>query len=282
MRRILGTSPDITERRKVEERLRRSEASLALAEHKLRRLSQRSLDERDHERRQMARDLHESAGQSLAALKMTLGNLRKSLPPDNERALELLQSSVKLAEDAIREVRSIAYLMHPPLLDETGLGPALRWYARGFSERSGIQVVVDIPETFGRLSQDVETALFRIVQEALTNVHRYSGSRTARVCVAIEGGRIRIEVRDEGCGIAPHGSIMNDDALPGVGIAGMRERVTLLNGTFELESAPGVGTTVRAILPVAPVRTPQDAKVRHQASSSLPRSGGPQRTRSQQ
>jgi signal transduction histidine kinase len=261
VRRMLKTSKNLTEQRKIKERLRRSEASLALAENKLRRLSQRSLDERDQERRKMARDLHESAGQTLAALKMTLGSLRKSLLPDNQRALPLLQSAVELTEDAIRELRTVAYLMHPPLLDEAGLGPALRWYARGFAERSGIQVAVEVPETFGRLSQDIETAVFRVVQEALTNVHRYSGSRVARVCLAIEDGHIRIEVQDEGCGIAPHGAIMNNEALPGVGIAGMRERITLLNGTFELETSAGVGTTVRAILPVALVRGRREASL---------------------
>jgi two-component system sensor histidine kinase UhpB len=138
--------------------------------------------------------------------------------------------------------------MHPPLLDEAGLGPALRWYARGFAERSKIVVTVDIADDFGRASQDVETTIFRVVQEALTNVHRYSGSKTARIRVSRENGRLLAEVQDEGCGltIASQGS----QAPPGVGIAGMRERVQHLNGAFEIESSPGRGTVVRVTLPL--------------------------------
>ena len=131
----------------------------------------------------MARELHESAGQSLAALKMSLSRLYESLPKNKRLAQTLLRSSVELADAAVREVRTVSYLMHPPLLDEAGLGPALRWYARGFAERSKIAVTVDIADDFGRASQDVEMTVFRVVQEALTNVHRYSGSSTA--CIRV-------------------------------------------------------------------------------------------------
>lgn len=233
--RMIGFLQDITEQARTEEDLRR--------------LPQQLIRARDDERRHMARELHESAGQSLAALKMTLGRLKESLPENSDLAHELLHSSMEIADGAIREVRTVSYLMHPPLLDEAGLGPALRWYVKGFTERSGIGVELEIPENFGRASQEIETTVFRIVQEALTNVHRYSGSRTAKICVVRQNGQIRAEVWDEGCGLAMPGLTGIWHGPPGVGILGMRERVKQLNGVFEMESAPGAGTTVRAILP---------------------------------
>jgi signal transduction histidine kinase len=136
------------------------------------------------------------------------------------------------------------------MLDEGGLGLALRWYARGFADRSGIQVEVEVADDFGRYPQEIETTIFRVVQEALTNVHRYSGSRTVTIRLAGEEGQIRAEVRDEGCGLALPTPAMGWDAPPGVGIAGMRERVKRLHGVFEIESAPRRGTTVRATPPI--------------------------------
>ncbi|HXU22212.1 MAG TPA: PAS domain-containing protein [Verrucomicrobiae bacterium] len=218
------------------------------AQDDLRRLWRQMIQGRDEERRRMARELHESAGQSLAALKMSLSRLYESLPKNKRLAQTLLRSSVELADAAVREVRTVSYLMHPPLLDEAGLGPALRWYARGFAERSKIAVTVDIADDFGRASQDVEMTVFRVVQEALTNVHRYSGSSTACIRVTRENRRLLAEVRDEGCGLAVVGR--GPQGPPGVGIAGMRERVQHLNGVFEIESMPGRGTIVRVSLPI--------------------------------
>jgi signal transduction histidine kinase len=220
-------------------------------EEELRRLSQELLRARDDERRQVARTLHESAGQTLAALKMVLGRLRRELPKKIDRVHELLESSIELTNAAVREVRTLSYLMHPSLLDETGLASALQWYAKGFAQRSGIDVSVEVPEDFGRHSQEIETTVFRIVQEALTNAHLHSGSRTAKIRLACQDGQIRAEVQDHGQGIpamAPGG----DSPVPrGVGIAGMRERVKQLNGALEIVSGPGEGTTIRAILPLA-------------------------------
>jgi PAS domain S-box-containing protein len=234
--RVRGIEQDISEQMHVEEELRH--------------LSQQLMRTRDAERRQMARELHETVGQSLAALKMVLGQLRDALPGDDEAARELVQTSVQLAEDAVREVRVVSYLMHPPMLDEGGLGLALQWYARGFSERSGIHATVEVAEEFGRYPQEIETTVFRVVQEALTNVHRYSGSRTVTIRLAREERQLRTEVRDEGCGLVLTGPAISRGAPLGVGIAGMRERVKQLDGVFEVESAPGYGTTVRAILPI--------------------------------
>jgi signal transduction histidine kinase len=224
---------------------------------------------RDDERRRVALDLHESAGQSLAALKMSLGLLGEILSKRTKGAHMLLQSSLELLEGAIREVRTISYLMHPPMLDEAGLDPALRWYARGFSERSGIKVRVDVAEAIGRYAHEVEITIFRIVQEALTNVHRYSGSPTAIICLARENEHIRAEIQDEGCGLQSPAAPGDRFMLPGVGIAGMRERVEQLNGTFEIESIPGRGTTVRAILPLTTLKLPRLTQTDPEVSGSL-------------
>ena len=218
----------------------------------LHRLSQKLLRTRDEERRTMARELHESTGQSLAAVKMSLGRLREALPEGDPQLQGLLQSAVDLAETAIREVRTLSYLMHPPMLDEAGLRSAVHWYAKGFTERSGIPIQVVISEGFGRYGQEVETTLFRIVQEALTNIHRYSGSRTATIRLIAEDGLIHAIIEDDGCGLPPLGPAHGRDLPFGVGIVGMRERVKQLNGTFEIYSAPGRGTAIRATLPLIP------------------------------
>jgi PAS domain S-box-containing protein len=233
--RIFGVVQDVTGHKQAEEDIRR--------------LWRQMVRGRDEERRRMARELHESAGQSLAALKMNLSRLFESLPKTSKLVQTLWNSSVELADAAVREVRTVSYLMHPPLLDEAGLGPALRWYARGFAERSKIAVSVDIADDFGRVDQELETTVFRVVQEALTNVHRYSGSKTASITVSRSEGRVVAEVRDQGCGLSVSGAGNGSQSPPGVGIVGMRERVQQLNGTFEIQSVPGHGTTVRAILP---------------------------------
>jgi len=222
------------------------------AEGELQRLSQKLLRARDDERRNVARELHESTGQTLAALKMSLGRLREAMPEDDERLHGLLQSAVELAEDAVREVRTLSYLMHPAMLDEAGLRSALHWYVKGFAERSGISVQVNVPEDFGRHGQEIETTIFRIVQEALTNIHRYSGSRTASISLTRQGDCVSAVVQDKGCGLPAPTSPRDRGPQLGVGIVGMRERVKQLNGSFEMESAPGKGTTVRIMLPVCP------------------------------
>lgn len=227
----------------------------AVSHQELCRLSQQLMNEQDTQRRRLARELHESAGQSLAALKMTLGRVREALPDGSELAASLLESAALLADGAVREVRTISYLLHPPMLDDAGLGPALRWYATGFAERSGIPVAVEIQEPFPRYSQEIETTVFRVVQEALTNVHRYSGSATAEIRVSQDDRQLRVEIRDWGCGI-PQNPLHPRTEL-GVGISGMRERVKHLDGIFELDSSPGEGSTVRVLLPASSSRPPR-------------------------
>jgi PAS domain S-box-containing protein len=229
--RAIGVVQDVTEQRRAEEELRR--------------LSRQLMHTRDNERRRLARELHESAGQSLAALKMTLGCVRNQLPEDAGVPQLLLQSAAELADEAIREVRTISYLIHPPMLDEAGLGLALRLYLKAFSQRSGIEVTLEGGDTFGRTAQETETVLFRVVQEALTNVHRHSGSSTAQVCLARESGKLIVEISDQGRGLTDGGRA----AGRGVGIAGMLERVKHLNGELKFDSRAGRGTAIRVVLP---------------------------------
>jgi two-component system NarL family sensor kinase len=235
--RLIGTTEDITERRHHEDILRR--------------LSQQLLNVRDEEQRRVARDLHESVVQSMAAMKMLLGVVGDSVPPSDTRARKLLHSAIGLTDETISQVRTISHLLHPPLLDEAGLYPALRWFARGFAERSGIATKVEIDENFDRLPQETELAIFRIVQEALTNVHRHSGSQNATIRVFRDSEKARVEVEDYGRGMALPSAAAAKEVQLGVGTAGMRERVIQLNGTFEIKSEPGRGTTVCAALPLA-------------------------------
>ncbi|MGH9740321.1 MAG: ATP-binding protein [Candidatus Acidiferrales bacterium] len=224
----------------------------AASHQELCRLSQQLMREQDSQRRHLARELHESAGQSLAALKMTLGRVREALPEGSDSAASLLESAALLADGAVREVRTISYLLHPPMLDDAGLGPALRWYTTGFTERSGIRATLEISEPFPRYSQEIETTVFRVVQEALTNVHRYSGSATAEIRVLHDDSQLRVEIRDRGCGIPPSADPLHRRTELGVGISGMRERVKQLDGIFEFDGAAGTGSTVRVLLPVSP------------------------------
>ncbi len=236
--RHLSSLRDVTERKK--------------AEASLRQLSQRLLKLQDEERRRIARELHDSAGQCLAAIKMNLEAVKNETSKLGPAARKALEESLSLSSKCADDVRTLSYLLHPPLLDEVGLAPALRWYAEGFAERSGINVDLDIPPEVTRLPQDVATALFRIVQESLTNIHRHSESPTARIRLAFEKNHIVLEVSDKGRGIAPDALEWFDGGIGtlGVGIAGMRERVRQLGG--KLQVIPGdPGTIVKARLPLA-------------------------------
>jgi signal transduction histidine kinase len=239
--RAMGVIHDVTEHAKSHQELRR--------------LSQQLMNEQDTQRRHLARELHESAGQSLASLKMTLGRLREAVAENPELVSDLLDSAIQLADGAIREVRTVTYVLHPPMLDDAGLRPALRWYTKGFAERSGISATLESAEPFPRFSQDIETTVFRVVQEALTNVHRYSGSSTAEIKLWHEDSKLQVEIRDRGCGFPPIEDPSQQRSKLGVGISGMRERVKQLNGDFEVRSVPGQGTTVRAVLPAVPVKS---------------------------
>ena len=235
---------EIAERIIAERKLHNSERSL-------RNLSAQLLRAQDEERRRFGRELHDSVGQCLAVLKMGLDSLKSDAAPNREQTQRQLTECLDLAEQAIREVRTISYLLHPPMLEEMGLSTAIPWYLDGFAKRSGIHTTLEtIPPDFGRLPRDIELATFRVLQESLTNVHRHSESPTAHVRMAIQDGIVSLEVRDDGIGIPADILEAGADAAGklGVGLQGMNERMRQLGGTLELLSN-GKGTTVRAAIP---------------------------------
>ena len=191
------------------------------AESDLRQLSGRLLHLQDEERRRIARHMHETVAQSLAALKMNLAIVEKSKEALDNRASCALEEIRSVVEDCIREIRTLSYLLHPPLLDESGLSSALRWYTEGFERRSGVRVNLQIPANLGRLSQEMETTLFRIVQECLTNIHRHSGSSTATIAVRQNAAELVLEVKDEGRGMQPR---IVDSANEPAGVVGTPAR----------------------------------------------------------
>ena len=194
------------------------------AELSLRELTGRLLQLQDEERRHIARELHDSAGQIIAAVNMKLIPLADR--PPNAESGAILKESLGLLDELSKDIRTISHLLHPPLLDEVGLSSALRLYLEGFAERSKIRVDLEIPTDFGRLSTDLETTVFRMVQECLTNIHRHSGSSVARVLISMTDQKLRVEVQDEGKGISPSKRVEIERlGRSGVGIRGMRERI---------------------------------------------------------
>ena len=220
------------------------------AENTVRWLSGRLLQSRDDERRRLARDLHDSLGQILTAVKMNLSYLGRDTAHLDERGRNAMAESKELVDTCIKEVRTLSHLLHPPMLDEVGLLPAIRWFVNGYSQRSGIQVKLDLPLTLRRLPVELEIAVFRAVQESLTNVHRHSGSSTASIRLEAGNGEIELEVRDDGCGIPPQKlAVRPEQSMIGIGILGMRERMRQLGGQLEISSA-SKGTTVYVKLPI--------------------------------
>jgi PAS domain S-box-containing protein len=268
---------DITLRRRAEDQLRRAHDELEIrvaerthqlaesvaelqaeiiarkqAEGSMRELSARILQLQDSERRRIARELHDSTAQNLVAVSMNLASIREMLPPDNEQLPALVEDTGKLIDQAQSEIRTISYLLHPPLLDELGLASALQWYVNGFNKRSGIEVNLAVAEEVGRMPREYELTLFRIVQEALTNIHRHSRSRTAQIHLARQDDGIRLEIADQGCGVPPAklNALASAGVSLGVGIAGMRERVRQLGGTLDIGST-SAGTVITTHMPVA-------------------------------
>jgi signal transduction histidine kinase len=221
------------------------------AEESLQELSRRLLQLRDEEQRRIARDLHDSTVQIMGALAIDLEKAQLLAPTgDRLRLQKLLASSGELVERATSELRTISFLLHPPILDDLGLQSALAWYANGFSSRSGIQVGLEVETDLGRLPHELELTLFRIVQEALTNVHRHSASPTVEITVHRDVQGVTLQIADHGHGMPPGTAelVRNGRAVVGVGIAGMRERVRQLGGHLEIESGVS-GTLIRATLP---------------------------------
>ena len=226
---------DVTSEVLARKKLQESEKQLAL-------LSGRLMHLQDEERRRIARDLHDSTAQALSALEMNTSLLEAAAPDDNSR--RIAAETRAISRQVCRELRNISYLLHPPLLEEKGLLFAIRWFTDGFTKRNNIPVSLEIPEDFPRLPSDEETALFRIVQEALSNIYRHAGATKAWITLRRGGdGAVSLEIRDNGEGL-PEG--FSFDTSVGVGLAGMRERMKQLGGTLEVDSSPyGVAVKCR-------------------------------------
>jgi signal transduction histidine kinase len=250
---------DVTQQKEAEQALRESEADLRQAKDKLesiveqrtsalRHLSARVLTLQDAERRRIARELHDSFGQYLVGLKLNLDMLKGS-----PGRLELWSQSEELMERCVSEVRTLSYLLHPPMIDDVGLASAARWFVDGIGQRSGVKVTLDASPDLERLPAEVELVLFRVLQEGLTNVHRHSGASSADVVIRRETEQVVLQVKDNGCGIKEEAlrRFEQTGAGMGVGLSGMRERVCELGGRMKVE-ADSCGTSLHVTIPLIP------------------------------
>ena len=223
----------------------------------VRELSWRLLRSQDEERRHIARELHDSAGQTLTVLGISLAQVIQEAgrnAPEVAAKIEQIQETVQQLH---REIRTTSYLLHPPLLDENGLYSAIRWYVQGLFERSGLDIRLDIPEGFGRLPRDMELVIFRLVQECLTNIHRHSESKTAAIRMTREPDHVTVEIRDQGRGMSPERLSEIQSQRSGVGIRGMRERLRQFDGTMNIDSGTS-GTGILATIPLPKPTSPED------------------------
>src|ERR1700721_1690127 len=231
--------------------LHRKTRQLEMLNRDLRSLSARLLAMQDEERRRIARDLHDGIGPLIAALSMNNGMLAQQTKKLGPEVAEVLQQNNQLVEQLSKETRTISHLLHPPLLDEIGLLPAIKMFAEGFAERSSVKVAVELSPDIGRLPPNVEISIFRIVQECLTNVYRHSGSKTAQIKISHTPDKLlSVQVRDEGKGMTgTNGAPTTSGSTHGGGLGGWRERLRELGGTLEIQSGKN-GTTVSAAVPV--------------------------------
>ena len=215
----------------------------------LREFSQRLLQTQDAERRHIARELHDSAGQTLAVLSMDIAALVQKAGTDAPELLAAVEKIENTARQLRNEIRTTSYLLHPPLLDEAGLSSALGWYVQGLTERNALEIDLTVTENFGRLPRDMELVIFRLVQESLTNIHRHSGSKTAAIRLSRNAREIRLEIRDRGQGISAERLADIQSGASGVGTRGMRERVRQFEGKIKFESNAS-GTKIVVSFPI--------------------------------
>jgi len=272
-KRVLETNNDITQQKRSEKALRESEerlrtlsdgleiqvrartqeleqrnAEILQQSEQLRELSNRLLKTQDDERRRIARELHDSAGQLITVLGMNLAGIAQRVG-QNPSLCETVEDTQNLVQQLSREIRTTSYLLHPPLLDENGLSQAIHWYMQGLKERSDLEIELSVPEDFGRLPADLELTIFRIVQEGLTNIHRHSGSKTATIRLSRSADSVLLRIEDHGKGISPEKLAALRAQRTGVGITGMRERVRHLKGVMDIQSN-GTGATISVTFPV--------------------------------
>jgi PAS domain S-box-containing protein len=273
---VVGSTRDITERRRVEAELREAQARLRdlaaslesqvqartseleirtndvlFHSEQLRELSIRLMTTQDEERRHIAREMHDSAGQTLVMLSMTLAQICTQIGDTNPKLGGLANQARTFAKELEQEIRTTSYLLHPPMLDELGLRVALFWYVEGLETRGAIQVRLSVAE-FDRLPADLELTIFRIVQECLANVHRHSKSKTADIDIRIDGATFVIEVRDFGQGISAQNLAKIRKGVGGVGLRGIRERLRPYAGEIKIDSQKGSGTSIKITFPYAP------------------------------
>jgi signal transduction histidine kinase len=210
------------------------------------RLTGKILTLQDDERRRLARELHDSTGQMLVAMKMVLDEISEEAK--GRKIATLVADTIAISDDISRQLRTMSYLLHPPLLDEVGLPSAIQWYMEGFAQRSNVKVVLQMTPDFGRLPAGMEIALFRVVQECLTNIHRHSGSATADIRLTRTPETVQVEIIDTGKGVAPE-SLHGDEVVPGVGLTGIQERMRQYGGGLEITPSDN-GTTVTATIPL--------------------------------
>jgi two-component system sensor histidine kinase UhpB len=245
--RTLADALDTQVRFRTQELQRRNEEIVRQAD-QLRDLAGRMLQAQDEERRRFARDLHDSAGQTLAVMSMKLAQMAEDAKSAPAQLSNMVQEVEELVQGLTQEIRTTSYLLYPPMLDESGLSYALRWYVEGLVDRSGLEVDLKIPDSFERLSREMELVIFRVVQECLTNIHRHSGSKTALIRIERQHENVHVTVQDSGKGMSPEKLAEIQSQGKGVGLRGMRERVRNFQGEFTVESS-GSGTKVSAILP---------------------------------
>jgi signal transduction histidine kinase len=255
-RRVIGRTAELSDA------LARLKSEAAVREHteaQLRRLSLRLMTLQDEERRRIARELHDTTGQTLAAMKMSIALIRQA-DASSPRMKSLVDDLETLTDEALQEVRTTSYLLHPPLLDEAGIASTVGWFVEGFAKRSGIEMKCDISQRMERPPRHCELVLFRVLQESLTNVHRHSGASAATVRLSQENSRFQLEVTDNGKGISPEDlrRFETSGNNAGVGIAGMRERVRELGGEIQIKPLLP-GTSVRVELPTGRLTQPADA-----------------------
>jgi len=260
--RVLADALDTQVQFRTQE-LRRRNAEILQQSDQLRDLSGRLMHAQDEERRHIARELHDSAGQNLAALGMNLAQIEDVAKRDPTRLSKSIKEAQDLIQGLTQEIRTTSYLLHPPMLDESGLSSALRWYTDGLADRSGLSIELNIPDKLERLAPDLELAIFRLVQECLTNIHRHSGSKTAVIRIAREPEKIYVEVQDHGKGMSQERLAEVQSRGVGVGIRGMRERVRQSHGELTVDSN-ALGTKITAIFPAkTPAAKEQGTISRH-------------------